>query len=213
MNIRVIFFWLFALGATAIVSKIFWDQEAQYVLPTKIPDNFTDVKIGQVLDLSPFNINEGKINMLHFYNPDCPCSRFNMMEFERIARKYKQQANVYVIIQSADERDVMRFNKKYELDIPVILDKDGVISDQCGIYSTPQSVLLNRDSRIYFKGNYNVARYCTREETSFAEMAMGYLLKDEPMPIWLIADMTMPYGCALPSDEPEQPSLFSSLFN
>jgi hypothetical protein len=92
------------------------------------------------------------------------------------------------------------------------LDRDGTLSDRCGIYSTPQSALLDKDSKLYFKGNYNAARYCTRKETSFAEIAMDHLLKNEPLPLWVTTELTLPYGCTLPSDDPNPSFDISSFF-
>ncbi|HTF21279.1 MAG TPA: TlpA disulfide reductase family protein [Chryseolinea sp.] len=199
--------------AVILIGWIFWEQEVKYSLPTSIPDHFKDVELGQAIDLSFYHLLPGKIAMLHFFNPHCPCSRFNMMEFERLSMKYRDQADVYVILQSSDESDVEKFRSKYKLNLPVLLDKNGEISDRCGIYSTPQSVLLDRESRLYFKGNYNAARYCSRKETSFAEMAMDHLLQDETLPLWITTELTLPYGCALPSDESYPPFEIARFFN
>lgn len=211
MKGRVIIFSIAALLAVISMGWIFWEQEAKYVLPTPVPAQFKDVKFGESIDLSMYPIAPGRVAMLHFFNPDCPCSRFNMMEFERIASKYRDRADVYVVLQSTDEDDVETFRRKYDLNLPILLDHDGAISDRCGIYSTPQSVLLDKASKLYFKGNYNAARYCTRKETSFAEIAMDHLLKGEVLPLWITTELTLPYGCTLPSDDPN-PSFEISRF-
>ncbi|HEY5746455.1 MAG TPA: TlpA disulfide reductase family protein [Chryseolinea sp.] len=212
MKGSIVIFSLSALLAVSTIGWIFWEQEAKYVLPTPVPLQFKDVKFGASIDLSAHHLSPGRIAMLHFFNPDCPCSRFNMMEFERIASKYRDRADVYVVIQSSDEDDVERFRAKYDLKLPILLDTDGAISDRCGIYSTPQSVLLDKESKLYFKGNYNAARYCTRKETSFAEIAMDHLLKGETLPPWIATELTLPYGCTLPSDDPNPSFEISSLF-
>jgi len=195
-----------------LIGWVFWKQELQYALPTPVPSNFVDVRAGSKVDL----VNEipatgGKPTLLHFFNFDCPCSRFNMRDFESMAKQFGNEVNFYVIIQSEDEHDRDRFIEKYELDIPTILDTDGRISAKCGIYATPQGVLLDKELTIYFKGNYNLARYCTKKETKFAEMAIGHLLKNEPLPLALQYEMKEPFGCSLPSDEAQtvQGSMFS----
>lgn len=212
MKGRIIIFSVSALLAAGLMGWIFWEQEAKYVLPTPVPDHFKDVALGQRVDLSSDHILPGRVAMLHFFNPDCPCSRFNMKEFERIAIKYRDQADIYVVLQSSDEDDAETFRAKYDLNLPVLLDKDGAISDRCGIYSTPQSVVLDTASRLYFKGNYNAARYCTRKETSYAEIAMDHLLKGEKLPLWVTTELALPYGCTLPSDDPDASSEIASFF-
>ncbi|HZI23935.1 MAG TPA: TlpA disulfide reductase family protein, partial [Chryseolinea sp.] len=171
-----------------------------------------DVKPGTKVDLmTEIPTAGGKPTLLHFFNFDCPCSRFNMRDFESMAKQFGNDVNFYVVIQSADEHGHERFKKKYGLDIPTILDKDGSISDKCGIYATPQGVLLDKEFTIYFKGNYNIARYCTKKETKFAEIAIGHLLKNEPLPLALQYELKEPFGCSLPSDE--APTVEGSMFS
>lgn len=213
MKGRIAIFSLIVTVAALFIGWMFWQQELKYVLPTPVPDNFKDVAVGERVYLSKYGVQREEITMLHFFNPNCPCSRFNMKEFQRLSNKYKDKANVYVILQSSSEEDMKWFSKKYDLDIPILLDKEGAISDRCGIYSTPQSVLLDRESRIYFKGNYNLTRYCTRKETSFAESAMDSLLQGKELPFWIVNELTVPYGCSLPSDVSESGEEIEWFFN
>jgi peroxiredoxin len=187
------------------IGWIFWVQEIQYALPTPVPAHFVDVKIGDAIDLDgDLKVTRGTITLLHFFNAKCPCSRFNMQEFESMAHRYKDSVQFYVVLQSDEDGAVAHFKDKYELDLPVILDKDGVISDKCGIYSTPQAVLLDKKSVVYFKGNYNASRYCTRRETKFVEMAIDSLIRNKPLPLFVQNMLTEPYGCTLPSDDDNQ---------
>jgi AhpC/TSA family len=199
---KILIFSIIASLILSIIGFVFWQQELQYAMPTTKPISFKEVKLGEIVDLGNFIQQPKKDNLvLHFYNPDCPCSRFNMKDFEQMAKAFEDQAQFYVIVQSDEEDAVAKFIDKYEMDIPVMLDRDGAISDLCGIYSTPQAVILNKDSKIFFKGNYNKTRYCTRKETKFAEIALTHLIKNEPLPTFLILELTEPFGCSLPSDE------------
>jgi len=202
MKWQIVLFSVAVTGACVLIGWVFWEQELKYALPTPIPKNYRDVKIGDKVDLSNYVMSNKPI-MLHFFNPDCSCSRFNIMEFERIARKYGDKINVYVILQTEDESAVQKFKNKYDLDLPVLLDRSGAISDATGIYSTPQCVLLDSSSTIYFKGNYNLTRYCTRKETSFADLAAQNLLNGKSLPPWIVTELSVPYGCQLPSDLPD----------
>jgi hypothetical protein len=200
---RIFAFTAIMLSAMTMIGWIFWKQELQYALPTPVPTNFVDVKMGEKVDLTAeLGLNTDRPAFLHFFNFDCSCSRFNMQDFERMAHRYKDSINFYVVIQSDDEDAVDHFNRKYGLSVEAIRDKNGIISDKCGIYATPQAVIIDKNSTIFFKGNYNAARFCTRKETRFAEMALGHLLKNEQLPMSLVVAITEPYGCSLPSDEP-----------
>jgi len=209
---KLILFLMVIPMAGILIGWVFWKQELQYALPTPVPANFVDVKAGTKVDLAKvITSSGGKPTLLHFFNFDCACSRFNMRDFESMAKQFGNDVNFYVVIQSEDEEDRDRFNKKYDLDIPTILDKDGSISDKCGIYATPQGVLLDKEFTIYFKGNYNLARYCTKKETKFAELAIGHLLKNEPLPLALQYALKEPFGCSLPSDD--VPTVEGSMFS
>jgi hypothetical protein len=212
-NTRRLLFFIFIAPATlSFIGWVFWMQELRYAQPTPIPSNFIDVKAGSNVDLQDYipGTND-KPTLLHFFNFNCPCSRFNMKDFESLANRFGKEINFLVVIQSEDKNDLDRFKRKYDLNVHTILDTDGGISDRCGIYVTPQGVLLDRKSTIYFKGNYNVARYCTKKETKFVELAITHLLKNEPLPLSLHYALTEPYGCTLPSDEPV--TIKSSVFN
>jgi peroxiredoxin len=210
---KAILFAFVSLSVAMMVGWIFWEHEIKYATPTPIPDHFVDVAVGSELDLAAWKINGGKLTLLHFFNPDCPCSKFNMKEFEALTRKYREQVNFVVVLQCESDDELSAFNSKYNLNVPVIADTKGEISDVCGIYATPQAVILNKNSRIYFKGNYNKSRFCTHTQTRFVEIALDSLVADKPLPVFVQNELTLPYGCELPSDNPTQEPSFSNLFN
>jgi len=193
------------LSLASLIGWTFWKQEVQYSLPTPVPVNFVDINIGEKVDLSnDLKIDSGRAAVLHFFNSECPCSRFNMDEFERLEHQYRGKVQFFVVIQSDNAEEVEEFQDKYELTVPIILDPSGAIADKCGIYATPQAVILDQNSAIYFKGNYNKARFCAQKETRFVEIALDYLLKEEPLPAFMQFAVAEPYGCTLPSDDAYQ---------
>lgn len=179
---------------------IFWQQEVKFTLPTPKPDNLEVVEKGDSVNLPLLKEYASKPLYIHFYNYDCPCSRFNMKEFELMVAKFNDDVNFLAIVESSGEAksDAGReFKEKYKLNIPTITDSDGTFAKAFGIYSTPQAVLI-KDSKIFYKGNYNKARFCTSKNTKFAEMALEALINNEAPPEFpLLA--TIPYGCELPS--------------
>ncbi len=209
INKRIILFSVFVLSAAGFIGWIFWEHEIKYASPTPLPDNFRNVSIGSQIDLSGMHIPSGKSTVLHFFNPDCPCSKFNMKDFESLSKKYRAHLNFYIVLQSDDADAAADFKNRYALDLPVITDLDGSISDLCGIYSTPQAVVLDESSVIYFKGNYNKSRFCTRKETRYVEIALDSLVQHKPLPLFVQNELTLPYGCTLPSDETTEAGLLN----
>lgn len=122
--------------------------------------------------------------------------------------KYKSEVNFVAVVQSSDMDPKSRsdFIEKYDLGIPVIYDADGHYANALGIYSTPQAVIID-ESSIFYKGNYNKARFCTTTSTKFAEIALHALINNEPAPNFPeVAEIA--YGCELPSNGNTSTRLF-----
>jgi hypothetical protein len=86
------------------------------------------------------------------------------------------------------------------LGVPYLLDASGKTAEKCGVYSTPQAVILTPEHELYYRGNYNRARYCTDKNSNFTQMALDSLLAGNPPPVFNIS-ATRAYGCELPANE------------
>lgn len=198
------------------ISYIFWQQEWKYSQPTTVPTNLVQKYAGDSIPLNLLtqlnSTKEAKL-FVHFYNYDCPCSRFNIKEFENLVLKYKNDIQFVAVIEAIDERASNikeEFTQKYDLNIPTYVDTDGSIAKALGIYSTPQAVIID-NQQIFYKGNYNKARFCTTKNTKFADLALAALLNNQAAPEFpAFADIA--YGCELPSNG-NQLSRLEKIFN
>ena len=189
--------WLILLFTA--VGALFWYNDLQYRLPTPIPPNYKPVNTGQLVALNK-NIykiysDNSKPLFLHFFNPDCPCSRFNINQFKTIVSQYSAQVNFMIVIMSSKHFTVDEIQDKFGMKLPVIFDPS--VAPACGVYSTPQVALLDAGSKLYYRGNYNVSRYCTDEKTSFAKIAINGLLNNQARLAFNKLALTS-YGCRLP---------------
>lgn len=197
MNQKLILTLIFLL--LVFVVALFWYQEWQYLIPTKKPKNYMNVEKGKKINWKDLPKNT-KNTFLHFYNPDCPCSQFNLEHLNSIYKKYQNEVNFIAVLQV--DKEIYQNEKKipYRLSMDYIVDWNGKLADSCGIYATPQAVILDKQQKIYYKGNYNIARYCSQKETEFARIALESILQNKKLPLFsLIAEKS--YGCVLPSDE------------
>ncbi len=205
LRIRIIIFGAGALVALAILGRVYWVQEIQYLLPTPVPADLHEVAIGDTLP-SLAAYSDGKPLFIHFYNPDCPCSRFNVKDFEKMVHRYGDQFSFIAFIQAEenDPKSLTKFISKHSLGIPVYLDVNGQVAEMLGVYATPQAVILDANNVLYYKGNYNRARFCSSRETAFAEIALNNFIEGKAAPI--IPEVAyQAYGCTLPSNEEENP--------
>ena len=186
--------WLFAL--MLIVASFFWFNQFVYSLPTPVPMGYKPVPNGTKLNLPlPMKVDAAKPLFLHFFNPDCPCSRFNIKEFKALVKDHQKDMNFMVVLMTDKPYTAAAVQERFGITVPVI--KDLNIANSCGVYSTPQAVVLTSDRELYYRGNYNRSRYCTDEKTSYAKMAVKNLLSNQEIRLESVA--FKPYGCSVPN--------------
>lgn len=180
-----------------IVAILFWYNEYRYSLPTPIPANYRPVKNGAFIATGDFDFKDNKPVFIHFFNPDCPCSRFNITHFKALVAEYGDRVNFAVVIMAKHNYDPALFKSKYEIsNIPVTTNQ--AIATKCGVYSTPQAVILNPAHHLYYRGNYNRSRYCTDEKTEYAKMALQSLLTNQQS-VKFSRFALQAYGCQTPN--------------
>ena len=186
--------WLFVL--LCIVGTVFWYNDWQYQLPTPIPLNYKPVTHGTKIDLSGrIQQRSDKPLFLHFYNPECPCSRFNKKHFQSLVRTYEKKVNFVIVVLSDKSYTAKYIQQKVGLDIPVTFDQS--VAKLCGVYSTPQAALIDNQKNLYYRGNYNASRYCTEEKTAYAKIAIDGLLDSQTLQV-MNAQALKSYGCTIP---------------
>jgi thiol-disulfide isomerase/thioredoxin len=185
--------WLCIL-ATAIAG-LFWYNEWKYSLPTPVPVNYVPVYAGNYVDVSFGDFKNNKPVFLHFFNPDCPCSKFNVPQFQSLVKQYGRQANFAVVIMSGKHFTTHQIQQKLNLDIPVFFDS--AIAANCGVYATPQAAIIDANGKLFYRGNYNRSRYCSDEKTGYAKIALTSLLNQQSLQNFSQYAFKA-YGCELP---------------
>jgi hypothetical protein len=194
MKKGLVVLWLLLLLFAA--GTLFWYTDWQYQLPTPVPKDYHTVNPGQLISFNnPLKQNNNKPVFLHFFNPDCPCSRFNMAQFQSLVRKHGRQVNFMVVVMSTKKFTADEIRDKFDLNIPVLFDQ--ALATACGVYSTPQAVIMDKGHHLYYRGNYNSSRYCTDEKTSYAKIALTGLLREQGRLAFSAAALRA-YGCSLP---------------
>ncbi len=191
--------WL-VLILTAI-GGLFWRSEWIYALPTPVPVNYHPVKTGTMVHWPAGmaqKLPAGKPLFLHFFNPDCPCSRFNVPHVRALIRQYGGQVNFGLVLMTDKKFDVAAVRKRFDLPAGVPVYQDSLMAAACGVYSTPQAVIVDTSGQLYYRGNYNRSRYCTDEKSSYARLALEDLLHHNLHPIFDPMALKA-YGCTLPT--------------
>lgn len=188
-------FWLIFLFSA--IGYLFWYNDIIYQLPTPIPKDYHSIETGSLIMFNEaLDSKHSKPIFLHFFNPDCPCSRFNMKHFKSLVKEYGNRVDFRVVVLSQKSFTQESIQNKFGLQIPILFDE--TIATACGVYSTPQAVLLDQTQHLYYRGNYNTTRYCTDEKTSFAKIALNGLLNKQTNLVFSEAALKS-YGCTLPN--------------
>lgn len=189
-----VIFWL-TLILTGIVC-LFWRVEWVYSLPTPVPENYKNVNVGDhiALDWKETAVNT-KPYFLHFFNPDCPCSRFNIPHFKSLVKEYGDRVNFAIVPISTKKISMEDIRERFDLDVPVLMNSD--LAEKCGVYSTPQAAIVDRDYKLHYRGNYNRARYCADKETEYARIALEALVRNDSTQFFDQFALKA-YGCRLP---------------
>jgi len=197
---------LVAVGALlAFSGYVFWLQDWKYGLPTPRPADLTQAPIGSAVALPPALAGlraqaAGRPLFLHFFNPDCPCSRFTQDHISALVHAHHDAVMFAAIVESDDDGgavDAAAVAKTGRaLGISALGDSSGAIGRALGVYATPQAVILRADGTIFYRGNYNTSRYCADAQTEFARLSLEHLLAGRPFAAPEAASVA--YGCALP---------------
>ena len=193
MKIRLFTVLLLLIGAAGGIGYLFWQQEGQYLLPTPVPADYQPTSTGETVVLNKGLMGSNRSGLfLHFFNPDCPCSRFNVKHFNYLGRTYGKQLQFAVII--PEFADYEKARELIAASIPVYVDKGDSLANASGVYATPQAVLLDSTGKLYYRGNYNKARYCTQKSSNYAEQALlDYLAGKTAPQFGQLASRS--YGC------------------
>lgn len=192
----LLFVWLSAIFS--IISYIFWLEDFRYNLPTPVPQDYHSVETGELILFGEnVPVQKSRPIFFHFFNPSCPCSKFNVPHFRSLVRDYGDNIDFSIVVMHNKENYTKAdLRERFGLDdIPVYFDK--AIADSCGVYSTPQAALIDHEGKLFYRGNYNKSRYCTDKKTFYAKMAIDSLLSGKRNSITEVAALTS-YGCSLP---------------
>ena len=186
--------WLLALLAFIIV--LFWHYEYIYKQPTPVPQNYRNVKTGTTISIAnKLPVTSGKPVFLHFYNPHCPCSRFNIPHFNSLVQQYGEKVQFVIVPVTPKKLTATDLLKKFDVQVPVVFDS--TLATECGVYSTPQAVIIDTAQQLFYRGNYNKSRYCSDKKSEYARQALDNLLHNNAA---IVSDLfaLKAYGCSLP---------------
>jgi thiol-disulfide isomerase/thioredoxin len=89
----------------------------------------------------------GRPVLLNFWATWCPPCRAEMPELLQAARDYPDLAMLAVNVRESPE-SVSQFAAQFGMDVPVVIDPQGEISDRYNVSGLPTSIFLDADGKI-----------------------------------------------------------------
>jgi hypothetical protein len=203
-SVRVRTFLALAAGAAllSVAVTVMWYEDWRYSLPTPHPAGLEQPELGAAPMLPRALVevrhSTSKPLFVHFFNPACPCSRFNLGHLRMLLRNYGPRVEFVAVLEgSASADELQRKWASLALHIPAMPDASGTIARALGVYATPQAAILDAGGRLYYRGNYNSSRYCANPSSEYARIALEALLAAQPRPLYP-DEAAVAWGCPLP---------------
>lgn len=192
----------------AIVGLTYWRMELRFLTPAARPLGAADIH-PETQPLAPVqNIPtdagavslQGKWTLLNFWSPDCACSRFMEPHVRELVRRFSPQGVQFITVvisndSSLSEQEVLQRWHQRGIGTPAHIDINGTLSRRFGVWAGPAAVIVNPHGRIIYVGAYNIGRYCSNEQTAYAQQALEAALNGKKPP----RARTPFYGCQVPS--------------
>jgi len=118
------------------------------------------------------------ISVVHFWNPDCPCSRFNQPHVQQIISDYgRNNVRFTVVVGGATEK----IRQQHQVEARKIFNFEAVIdirSDwpmESGPPSSPAVGVMNSSGELVYFGPYSLGARCSPEKGKFVEKVIEQL--------------------------------------
>lgn len=191
-----------------LVCVTYWRTELRYLQPAQRPEGATTLmpEAQPPAPVQRFTTDagevslQGKFTLLNFWSPNCACSRFMEPHVRDLVRQFAPSGVQFITVIIVNDShisntEVLQQWRARGIQTPVVIDWNGALSRQFGVWAGPSAVIVNPQARIVYVGAYNIGRYCSNEKTAYAKLALESLLAGRKPP----RASTPFYGCQVPS--------------
>lgn len=131
--------------------------------------------------LSNSDLPDG-VTVVHFWNPDCACNRFNESHVREIIERYSKTGIRFAVVvkpQTKYTRHELRQLAEQRLGISQLIDADDKWLDDLNIPASPAALVLNESGEIAYFGPYSDGAFCSSRGSRFIENTLDALLKGD----------------------------------
>lgn len=121
------------------------------------------------------------ISVVHFWNPDCPCNRFNEVHVKKIISDYADKNVQFTIVVSGKNTKLRKLREERARKIFSHSAVKNIYSDWSmdkGPPSSPAVAVINSSGELVYFGPYSLGANCSADKGKFVEKVLDQL-KDE----------------------------------
>ena len=118
------------------------------------------------------------ISVVHFWNPDCSCNRFNENHVKKIIAEYAAKNVQFTIVVSGrdnDERKKRSVLAKQVFNHAAVFDIRSDWPPDKGPASSPAAGILNQKGELVYFGPYSLGARCAPDKGKFVEAVLDRL--------------------------------------
>lgn len=161
-------------------------------LDTQFSVAYEPSELKRILAQQGYDVSN-QIILVHFWNPDCACNRWNEAHVKEIVTKYQRKGVVIVTVtqpnSSADLSQLAELASD-KFSTPVIVDTQNALSDHYAPDATPAAAVIKSGNLAYY-GPYSTGAMCGNKNGAFVERTLDSLLAGKQMDLEKIQN----FGC------------------
>lgn len=190
------------LGLASMGSAAGADEKAE--IGKKAPD-FTLPDLGGERHTLSDMVEEDKVVVLEWFNPECPFVKKHYREdtqtMNTLADRFADRGVVWVRInsgapgkQGAGVEKNERYKDEYKIDGPILLDESGEVGKMYGATNTPHMYVIDRSGTLRYMGAIDNDRRAREPgDVNYVERALEKILAGETVS----ETETQAYGCSV----------------
>lgn len=145
---------------------------------------------------------KGKIVVLQWINPDCPvCTRVSSTGLVTAMKSQLAQISDNVVHLDINSTHYMEpavgaeYLKKYKIDVPVLIDRDGKVGRLYEAKTTPHMFVIDTKGVLRYQGAIDDDSYGSKgkDATNYVVQAVRQIVANDTVS----PDITKPYGCSV----------------
>lgn len=148
-------------------------------------------------------LNQGPVVFV-FMSSTCPLAKRYTLRLNRLSEKYsKRGVSVFAVFPNSDEsgEGIREFSAAAKYPFPSVHDKDGYVTGKLNATMTPQAFLVDRQSKLQYRGAIDDSRYENRVKNTYLVDALDQVLSSQQVK----TPQTNALGCTIHRDEEKEP--------